>query len=196
MIAVIDGCGTNIASVLFALERLGKPYTLTANANTITQASHIIIPGVSTAKRAMEKLQQNHLLKTIRNCQQPVLGICSGMQILFDWCAEGEIDGIGIFPEKVNRLPEGEYPLPHMGWNRLALKQPKHFLLEGVHPQDHVYFVHSFAAPVTEYTVASCMYGTEFSAIVAKANFYGTQFHPERSGKVGSMILNNFLKCG
>jgi glutamine amidotransferase len=96
----------------------------------------------------------------------------------------------------VNKLPQDGYPLPHMGWNKLIMKQPEHFLLNGITQLDHLYFVHSFAAPVVKHTVASCIYGVEFSAIVAKGNFYGTQFHPERSGKVGSMILNNFLQCG
>ncbi len=195
-IAVIDGCGTNVASVLFALERLGKTYSLTADPKVITKASHVIIPGVSTAKRAMGQLQEKGLLQTILNCQQPVLGICSGMQILFDSSAEGDVAGMGVFPQSVNKLPQDGYPLPHMGWNKLIMKQPEHFLLNGITQLDHVYFVHSFAAPVVEHTVASCIYGVEFSAIVAKGNFYGTQFHPERSGKVGSMILNNFLQCG
>lgn len=196
MIAVIDGCGTNIASILFALERLNKKYELTSEPEKIKAASHIIIPGVSTAKRALEKLQEKRLKEVLKQCQQPVLGICSGMQILFSWCAEGEVSGLNIFPEKVNLLQVHNLPLPHMGWNTLKMISSGHFLLEGLNEKDYVYFVHSFAAPVGEYTVASCTYSMPFSAIIAKNNFYGTQFHPERSGKVGARILSNFLQSG
>lgn len=197
MIAIVAGCGSNVASIQYALNRMGKTSIITSCPNTIKRASYVIIPGVSTAQRALDQLKKSQLIDVILSLQQPVLGICSGMQILFQWCCEGEIPGLGIFPEKVNKLFSSIHlPLPHMGWNTLAIQSKTCPLLEGINDNDYVYFVHSFAAPIGEYTAASSEYGVEFSAVVVEKNFYGTQFHPERSGKVGEKILKNFLQCG
>lgn len=195
MIVIVEGCGSNIASIQFALKRLNKDFVLSSDANIIKQASHVIIPGVSTAKRAMTQLTQLKLVETIQSLQQPVLGICSGMQILFEWCEEGQVNGLGIFSDKVEKLTQNQnLALPHMGWNTIKFNQPQHPLLTGIETNEYVYFVHSFAAKINNYTIASSEYGVPFSAIVAKNNFFGTQFHPERSSKVGERILSNFLK--
>jgi glutamine amidotransferase len=197
MIAIIDGSGTNIASIQFALTRLGKKFELTSDPQFIKESAHVIIPGVSTAQRAMNELKKRNLVQTIQSLKQPVLGICSGMQILFDWCEEGQVEGLGIFTDKVNKIsPQENLTLPHMGWNTLKLEKPNCALLCDIAEKDYVYFVHSFAAKIGEYTVASSEYGSSFSAVVAKDNFFGTQFHPERSGKVGTRILYNFLQYG
>ncbi|MBS0290526.1 MAG: imidazole glycerol phosphate synthase subunit HisH [Proteobacteria bacterium] len=194
MIAIIEGCGTNIASIEYALARLNKVYCVTSDPKVIKQASHVIIPGVSTAQRALAQLQRQALTETILSLKQPVLGICSGMQILFDWCEEGQVKGLGIFSGKVVKLPEKVQTIPHMGWNKLIQNLPTHSLLQGIAKEDDVYFVHSFAASISQDTIASCDYGISFSAIVAKDNFYGTQFHPEKSGKVGLRLLANFCQ--
>jgi glutamine amidotransferase len=195
MIAIIEGCGTNVASVQYALLRLGKESVLTSNPMVIKNASHVIIPGVSTAKRALMQLSQRNLIDVIYNLKQPVLGICSGMQILFKWCAEGNVEGLNIFSERVDKLCQLTL---HMGWNTLEFNPAiisKHYkLLQGINNQSYVYFVHSYAAGVNNDTLARAQFGKPFSAIVAKNNFYGTQFHPERSGIVGAKILDNFLK--
>lgn len=191
---IIDKVGTNIASLQFALERLGKQPIITTDAKKIQAASHVILPGVSTVARAMYQLTEANLLPTLRSLTQPVLGICSGMQILFATSEEGMADGIGIYANNVTKLPvSSAYTLPHMGWNTLSIKKADCALLAGISEQDFVYFVHSYAANLSEETVASAEYGTTFSAVVAKNNYFGTQFHPERSGKVGEKMLQNFI---
>ncbi len=191
MIAVIEGCGTNLASIVFALERLGQNVQVTSNAQHLQAASHVIIPGVSTAQRAMAQLKQQNLVETLRSLTQPVLGICSGMQILFDWCEEGAVNGLGIFTGKVIKLSANV--LPHMGWNTLQL-QTDCRLFAHISDNSYVYFVHSYGTEVNAQTIASCNYGNHFSAMVAKENYYGFQFHPERSGKVGLQLLRNFIE--
>ncbi len=194
MIVIIDKVGTNIASLQFALERLGQQPVITSDAKKIQAASHVILPGVSTAARAMRQLAEDDLLDTLRSLTQPVLGICSGMQILFASSEEGAVDGIGIYANKVQKLPlTPGYRLPHMGWNTLHIKDTNCALLNGISEKDFVYFVHSYAVQLTDETVASAEYGVSFSAVVAQKNFFGTQFHPERSGTVGAKILQNFI---
>ncbi len=195
MIVIVEGCGTNLASIQFALKRLKKTYCVSACVEQIKQASHVIIPGVSTANRALAQLERRSLIETIKSLQQPVLGICSGMQILFNWCEEGAVGGLGVFPDKVTQISCNDtVRVPHMGWNTLNIRKPECPLLVGVQEKDYVYFVHSFAAPIGKFTVASSEHGMTFSSVVAKDNFYGTQFHPERSGKIGAKILSNFLE--
>lgn len=195
MIVIIDNVGTNVTSLKFALKRLGKSSILSSNLKEIQKASHVILPGVSTAERAMNQLNQQGLNETVRSLTQPVLGICSGMQIMFDWSEEGSIAGLGIFSQKVEKIqPKANLSVPHMGWNSLEFIKDKPCpLLNDIDDASYVYFVHSFATDIGEYTVASTEHGLRFSAIVAKNNFFGTQFHPERSGKVGATILSNFL---
>ena len=192
-VVVVDACGANIRSVLGALHRVGCEVTVTADADTIRSAEQVILPGVGTAGDAMQRLQQHELDKLIPQLQQPVLGICIGMQILFAGSEEGNVDCLGIFPQRLGRFAEHDSrPVPHMGWNTVAIKD--HPLLSGMDESDHCYFVHSYAAPVFESTIAVTEYGQPFTAAVAMNNFMGVQFHPERSGRVGQRLLTNFLE--
>lgn len=194
MIAIIQGCGANLASIQFALERLSYKITVTADPKIIAAASHVILPGVGHAAIAMAQLQKLNLITVIQQLQQPVLGICLGMQLLYDSSAEGDVTGLGIIPGNINALPtDAGLTVPHMGWNTLSLLKSSLLTAEltnGIYQ----YFVHSFAAPVNEFTIAATHYGNAFTAIVQRNNFYGTQFHPERSGKMGEVILKNFLR--
>lgn len=194
MIAIIDSGGANIASVQFALERLGAASILTDDAATIRSADKVLLPGVGAAPVAMQRLAQTGLIDCIRELTQPVLGICLGMQLLFARSAEGDTPLLGLFAANCSGFtPAPGRSVPHMGWNRLARHQD-HPLLAGIDDGAHVYFVHSYFAPVTSDTVAASSYGDDFTAIVAKNNFMGCQFHPERSGPVGAQILRNFLE--
>jgi glutamine amidotransferase len=193
-IAIIDNGGANIASVRFALERLGLAARLTAEAGELQSASHVILPGVGAAGDAMRRLQSLALVDVIRGLTQPVLGICLGMQLLFESSAEDDTEGLGIIPGRVAQIPASpDRPVPHMGWNQLRRRATSP-LLDGVEDGDYVYFVHSYAAPVNSATLAVCDYGDEFAALVRKDNFYGMQFHPERSARVGATLLGNFAR--
>jgi glutamine amidotransferase len=194
MIAIINAYGGNLSSVQFALDRLDKKSILTSDIQLIKKASHVILPGVCNAKEAMKQLKYTQLLDVISQLKQPVLGICLGMQILYEYSAEGKVDCLGLIPGKIQAMPlQKDYRIPHMGWNRLQLKQNKSSLLENTDDKSYVYFIHSYAASVTEHTLATVTYGAQYSAIVQHNNFFGMQFHPERSGKVGETILQNFL---
>ena len=197
MIAIIDSGGANIASVTFALERCGATATLTTDAEMIASADKVILPGVGAAPVAMAQLQKAGLVDCIRGLTQPVLGICLGMQLLFERSEEGDTALLGLIPGTVCAFqPAPGLSIPHMGWNRLlptagAAANP---LLKGIDDGAHVYFVHSYFAPVSGDTVAACRYGADFTALVAHGNFMGAQFHPERSGPIGARILQNFLE--
>jgi imidazole glycerol-phosphate synthase subunit HisH len=191
---IIDSGGANLASLQFAFERLGAKTQVSAEADEIRSAPRVILPGVGSAGDAMVRLRSNQVAELLPTLTQPVLGICLGMQLLFERSEEGDTECLGILPTSVRRLqPKDGQPVPHMGWNQLAIVRDDP-LLEGVTPNDYVYFVHSFAAPVSDMTLASADYGTILSAIVRRGNFWGTQFHPERSAQVGARILANFLK--
>lgn len=194
MIAIIDSGGANIASVQFALERLGAESVLTKDVKMIQSADKVLLPGVGAAPVAMQNLAEYELIDCIRGLTQPVMGICLGMQLLFAVSPEGNTPLLGIFNADCETFtPTQGRSVPHMGWNRLA-KQQDHPLLAGVDEGAHVYFVHSYFAPVTAQTIAATNYGDDFTAIVAENNFMGCQFHPERSGPVGAQILRNFLE--
>ena len=196
MIAIIDSGGANIASVRFALERLGVDSVLTADPAVISAAERVILPGVGAAPVAMAQLARAGLVECIRGLTQPVLGICLGMQLLFERSEEGDTPLLGLVGGTCGAFDPGMgLTVPHMGWNRLLPRGEgrRHPLLSGVEDGAHVYFVHSYAAPVSADTVASCSYGVDFTALVARGNFMGAQFHPERSGPVGARILGNFL---
>ena len=195
MIAIIDSGGANIASVRFALERLGVDSVLTADPSVISAAERVILPGVGAAPVAMAQLARAGLVECIRGLTQPVLGICLGMQLLFERSEEGDTPLLGLVGGTCGAFDPGMgFTVPHMGWNRLLPRgEGRHPLLSGVEDGAHVYFVHSYAAPVSADTVASCSYGVDFTALVARGNFMGAQFHPERSGPVGARILGNFL---
>ena len=194
MIAIIDSGGANIASVQFALERLGAKSVLTQDVSVIQSADKILLPGVGAAPVAMQSLIESGLIDCIRGLTQPVMGICLGMQLLFARSPEGNTPLLGIFDADCETFtPSHGRSVPHMGWNRLSTRQD-HPLMAGVEEGAHVYFVHSYFAPVTAQTVAATSYGDDFTAIVAENNFTGCQFHPEKSGLVGAQILRNFLE--
>lgn len=194
MIAIIDSGGANIASVQFALERLGAESVLTKDVKIIQSADKVLLPGVGAAPIAMQNLAEYELIDCIRSLTQPVMGICLGMQLLFAVSPEGNTPLLGIFDADCETFtPSQGRSVPHMGWNRLS-KQQDHPLLAGVDEGAHVYFVHSYFAPVTAQTIAATNYGDDFTAIVAENNFMGCQFHPEKSGLVGAQILRNFLE--
>ena len=193
-LAIIDSGGANIASLRFAIERLGVDAELTTNPATVRAATHVILPGVGAAADCMARLERAGLVETIRDLRQPMLGICVGMQLLFESSEEGAVSCLGLLPGQVRRLPNhADLPVPHIGWNQLEFTRES-ALLEGVAPREYVYFVHSFAAPLSELTIATTSYGEAFSAIVQRDNIYGAQFHPERSARVGARVLRNFLQ--
>ena len=192
-VVLVDAGGTNIGSVRYALERLGVEAPLTADPEVIRQATKVILPGVGAAGPAMERLQALGLVDVLRGLTQPVLGVCLGMQLLCAHSEEGDVDGLGVIPATVYRLRATPgLRVPHMGWNRL-LPQTEHALLDGVAAGEQAYFVHSYAVPLGEYTLAAAKHGQTFSAVVARGNFFGMQFHPERSAAVGMRLLRNFL---
>jgi glutamine amidotransferase len=193
MLAIVDSGGANIASVRFALERLGIQSELTIDPAVIRAAERVILPGVGSANEGMKRLQARGLVDCVRSLKQPVLGICLGMQLLFDSSEEGSTASLGLIPGRVAKLPESPgITVPHMGWNTLS-PQCGTPLLAGLGADARFYFVHSFAGPVNEFTVASCEHGTAFAAVVQRGNFSGVQFHPERSGTAGARLLRNFL---
>jgi glutamine amidotransferase len=193
-VAIIANGGANIASLRFALDRLGATSQLTSDPGELRRAPRVILPGVGAASDAMERLRALRLADVIPTLEQPVLGICLGMQLLFDASDEGETACLGLIPGRVTRFPARDgLPVPHMGWNRVHARAPSP-LFDGLEAAPYLYFVHSFAAPVGDWTLATSDYGGEFSAVVRQRNFLGTQFHPERSSRAGSRLLANFLE--
>jgi len=183
----------NTASVMFALERLGAKARLTADPKEIEEAERVILPGVGAASYAMGRIDDAGLKNALVGFNRPMLGICLGQQLLFEESEEGDAIALGLIKGKVRRLPSSiAAPSPHMGWSRLQGLKP-HALLEGVRDGDYCYFVHSFACPLTDCTLAVAEYGAAFAAIVGAGNIFGCQFHPERSGETGRRILSNFL---
>jgi glutamine amidotransferase len=192
-IVIVANGGANIASLQFALQRLDAASVVSADAAQIRAASHVILPGVGAAADAMSRLRGNRLDSLIPTLQQPVLGICLGMQLLYEASQEGDARCLGIIPGRAALLERSaDRPVPHMGWNTLEMRRPC-ALLEGLAEGDYAYFVHSYALGVGAATVASTSYGAPFSACVQWRNFYGAQFHPERSAAVGARLLGNFL---
>lgn len=192
-IVIINYNAGNIYSVDYALKRLGIEATITNDINLIQQADKVIFPGVGEAATTMKYLQKSGLGECIKRLKQPVLGICLGMQLMCKHSEEGNVDALGIFDLTVKRfIPKKQTEkIPHMGWNTIQeLKSP---LFKGLTTNDYVYFVHSFYVPKNESSIAQAEYIQEFCASLHKDNFYATQFHPEKSGKVGEQILRNFL---
>lgn len=189
-VTIIDYGAGNVRSVRFALERLGITASCSDNAETIASADKIIFPGVGHAGAAMEQLQKRNLDRVIPALQQPVLGICLGMQLLCAHSEEGDTKGLGIFPGKVIRF-EDNLKVPHIGWNEL--QQAEQGLFSGIRNGSYAYFVHSYYVPVDQYTIAGCNYGIPFSAALHKDNFYACQFHPEKSAAAGNALLQNFI---
>ena len=192
-VAIVDGGGANIASLKFALARLGWTGELTVDAECIRSASHVILPGVGAAANAMRRLRTAGLTAVIAELQQPVLGICLGMQLLFTHSEEEDTECLGILPGTARLFESSpERAVPHMGWNQIQRTRESK-LLDGIPDGGYFYFVHSYAVDVTEDTLAKSEYGHEFAAIAKHGNFQATQFHPERSGKHGARLLKNFL---
>jgi glutamine amidotransferase len=197
-VVVIDSGGANIASLLYALRRLGSEAEVSNDAARIRAASHVLLPGVGAAPDAMARLRSAGVDALLPTLTQPVLGICLGMQLLFEASEEAaggarETPCLGVVPGRVGRMTVAPgLPVPHMGWNQLEPLQDDP-LFNGITRGEYVYFVHSFAAPVSDYTLAACDYGSRFTAAVRRNNFRGVQFHPERSAAVGAKLLGNFL---
>ncbi|QPG06633.1 imidazole glycerol phosphate synthase subunit HisH [Salinimonas marina] len=194
IVIVNTGCA-NISSVRFALERLGVSVEVSDQEKVIKAADKVFLPGVGTASAAMQSILQKQLTPTLQTLTQPVLGVCLGMQLMVSTSAEssaGEIDCLKLMPGAVKRMQANGQRLPHMGWNTVssATENP---LFAGIDDGTYFYFVHSFAVPVYEHTLASCEYGQPFSAAIGHNNFYGVQFHPERSGDAGAQLLTNFV---
>jgi glutamine amidotransferase len=195
-VVMVDGGGSNIGSVRCALQRIGVDAELTGDAEAICSADRIILPGVGTAAEGMRKLRGHGLVDVLRTLKQPLLGVCVGMQLLFEHSEEEGVDCLGLLSGKVAKLPMREgIRIPHMGWNTLH-KHRQSSLLDGIDDGAHAYFVHSYAAPVDGNCIASSEHGCEFSAIVQRGNVAGVQFHPERSSQVGSRLLENFINYG
>lgn len=193
-LAIIDSGGANIGSVRYALQRLGAESVFTADPDVIRRADRVILPGVGAAAAAMAQLRAHDLVACIRSLTQPVLGICLGMQLLFESSSEGDVDCLGLIPGRLERFRKApELRVPHMGWNHADIVRPDP-LLAGLDEEPWFYFVHSYYAPVGPATLASCEHGVAFSAMVQQGNFRGAQFHPERSAGQGARILKNFLE--
>lgn len=190
MVAIIDFDAGNVRSLQFALERLGVASILTADPDKIKAADNVIFPGQGTAVPAMRKLQDNGLDILIPQLTQPVLGICLGMQLLCDSTDEGNVAGLGIIPGKVQRF-SNKVKVPQMGWNSISNLQTP--LFKGINEDNFMYLVHSYYVPLCDATIAQSDYDGPYSVALQKANFYGVQFHPEKSSKAGSQLLQNFL---
>lgn len=194
MIAVVRYDAGNVLSVVNALRRCGvEEFELTSDLEAIKNADKVILPGVGDASVALSSLRSLGLDPVIRSLTCPVLGICVGMQVLCRHCEEGDVDGLGIFDTAVSRfdLEDPGLKIPHMGWNQL--KDMRTPLFKGLPDGSYVYFVHSFRAELSRDTIATTVYGSPFSAALAKDNYFGTQFHPEKSGPSGALIIKNFL---
>jgi len=195
-LVIIDSGGANVASLQFAFERLRCQATVTADVGVVRDATHVVLPGVGAAADAMSRLRGSGLAAVIPTLQQPVLGICLGMQLLFQRSEEGDTGCLGIISGSATRLHAVPgRPVPHMGWNQLQIPQANPLLAQ-VQTGEYAYFVHSYAVETGATTIASCDYGGNFSAVIASRNFFGTQFHPERSAAAGARILANFLRLG
>lgn len=192
MIAIIDYKMGNLRSVENALHRLGANFVVTADPAVIRKADRVLLPGVGNAAEAMNNLREAHLVEVINDLRRPVLGICVGMQVMCQHSEEGDAECLGIFDTKVRRFPQSlTEKVPHMGWNSIHNLDSK--LLRNLQGGAHVYYVHSYYPELCQDTIATTQHGLMFSAALKYENFYGTQFHPEKSGDVGEQILKNFL---
>jgi len=194
-VVLLDSGGANLGSVQAAFARLGVEAPVTTDPATIAQATHVVLPGVGAAAACMARLRENGLDQLIPRLTQPLLGICVGMQLLFERSQESDTECLGLLAGAVRRLtPSPGIRIPHMGWNRLnATAAPPHPLVAGL-DQASVYFVHSFAAAPSSDTIATCIHGEPFAAVVARGRVMGAQFHPERSSAAGARLLRNFLE--
>ncbi|WP_282177511.1 imidazole glycerol phosphate synthase subunit HisH [Vibrio nereis] len=198
-VVIIDTGCANVSSVKFAIQRLGYEVTISKDPEVVLAADKLFLPGVGTASEAMKNLEERNLIELVKKVEKPLLGICLGMQLLGKSSqekgqkADEQVDCLGLCDGDVRLLETGDLPLPHMGWNTVSA-QPGNPLFKGIEEGEYFYFVHSFAMPVGNYTIAQCDYGKPFSAAVQSGNYYGVQFHPERSSKAGSKLIQNFLE--
>ncbi|NVK25431.1 MAG: imidazole glycerol phosphate synthase subunit HisH [Gammaproteobacteria bacterium] len=203
-VVIIDTGCANISSVKFAIERIGVAVTVSDEPAVIKAADKVLLPGVGSAFAAMNSIKQKQLVELIQSLTQPVLGICLGMQLMTELSEESpgshlaidsnnNVECLNLIPTQIKRMQVGDLVLPHMGWNQIKTENNSP-LFDGIEDGTFFYFVHSFCAPLSEYTLVSCEYGQAFSAAIAKDNFYGVQFHPERSGQAGAQLLANFIK--
>jgi len=193
MITIIDYKAGNLASISNAVEKLGAEVQITNKPEDIQKAEKIIFPGVGEAKSAMQNLQDLNLVEPIRAFKGPFLGICLGMQLLFTKSEERDADCLNIIEGTVTKFPENVgLKVPQIGWNTVHHNDSP--LFKDINQNEYFYFVHSYYAPLTEFTSGETEYGEKYSSAVQKENFYGTQFHPEKSGEIGLKLLNNFLK--
>ena len=193
MIAIIDYKMGNLRSVENALKRLGAEFCVTADPAVIRAADKVLLPGVGNAAEAMHNLREAGLVEVIRSLRRPVLGICVGMQVMCRHSEEGDVECLNIFDAHVKRFkPAPDLKVPHMGWNQIGNLETK--LFKGLEGGSYVYFVHSYYPELCPDTIATSRHGVMFSAALKYENFYGTQFHPEKSGDVGERIIENFLK--
>ena len=192
-VVVVDAGGANLGSVCYALERLWIAPTIAREASDLDEAERVILPGVGAAGPAMACLSAQGLVEPLRRLDVPLLGICLGMQLLYEASEEGDIAGLGVLPGKVVRMHEGpDARVPHMGWNTLSDVRDLP-LLDGIRAGDHAFFVHGYAVPVGTDTIATTTHGGLFSAVVQRGTYSGAQFHPERSAEVGARLLRNFI---
>ncbi len=193
--AIIDTSTANIASVRYALERLDAPHFLAKTPDDAAEADRLILPGVGAAGAAMDALKANGWAEALQSETRPLLGVCLGMQLLFEWSEESDCELLGLIPGRVTRLdPAGAGPWPHMGWNTLTDFADREPLLEGLAEGERVYFVHGFFIEPSDVTLAQTRYGAPITAMARNTNVAGCQFHPERSGAVGARILKNFVE--
>ena len=193
-VAIIDSGGANIASLLFAFQRLDVHAELTTDPGTIRSAPHVILPGVGAARDAMQRLRDARLIDVIRGLEQPVLGICLGMQLLCEASEEEDVECLGIIPGVARKLEVSDgYAVPNMGWCATT-KSVEHPVIDGIDTGSWFYYLHSYALPVSSVTIATAQHTQEFSAMAGKGNFVAAQFHPERSSTKGAQLLRNFME--
>ncbi len=193
-VTIIDSGGANIASLLYAFERLGASAELTRDETAIRNARRVVLPGVGAARDAMRRLEASGLVDVVRELESPVLGICLGMQLLVDASEEDDVDCLGVIPGVAKRLPSSAgHPVPDMGWCPLTLEH-EHPLLAGIDDGAWFYFLHSYAIPQGEHTIATSVHARAFSAVIGRDNVTAVQFHPERSSHSGARLLANFLE--
>ena len=192
LVIVHTGCA-NISSLKFAIERLGYEVTVSEDPDVIVAADKVFVPGVGAAAAAMQQIANKGLTETLQNLTQPVLGICLGMQLLTKQSEEGEAQCLGVVDTQVSQMRSEDLTLPHMGWNQIKVERVSP-LFAGIEDGEYFYFVHGFCVDLGEHTLASCEYSQKFSASINAGNYYGVQFHPERSSQAGARLLKNFIE--